>query len=121
MREGVVVEALVKGLVSDCICVSGHEVSDLWLEGIPSLTGEGSGDVVIGGVDDFVPKSVKLINIVVVLKGEIVGTFVAVWELAVVAILAMKRLDKVSNVMDDEAQGVRLGDEFIVIELFHEV
>lgn len=121
VRKRVIVEALVKGLVLDGVCVSGHNVGDLRLEGIPSITGEGSGDIVIPIVENLVPEGVQLVNIVVILKREVIATFITIWELAVPAVLTVQRLDKVSNVVDDETKGVRLGDVLIVVELIHEV
>ena len=121
VRKRVIVDALVKGLVLDGVRVGGHKVGDLRLEGIPSITGEGSGDVVIPRVENLVPEGVQLVNIVVILKREIVAAPVTIWELAVVAVLTVQRLDQVTNVVDDEAKGVRLGDVLIVVELIHEV
>ena len=62
--------------------------------------------MIVLGVDDFVPKRVKLINTIVVGQGEGVGSLVALWELRVVADLVVERLDEVTYVVDKKAQSV---------------
>ena len=67
VRKRVIVDALVKGLVLDGVRVGGHKVGDLRLEGIPSITGEGSGDVVLLTVENLVPEGMQLVHRVVTL------------------------------------------------------
>lgn len=61
------------------------------------------------GVNDFVEKSVQLINLVMVWERESIGTFVAVWVRFVVATFTVERLVDVSHVVDEEAERVRFG------------
>ena len=72
-------------------------------------------------VNYFVPESMKLIDIIMILEREVISTFIASSEFAVVAVLAVKGLDKVTHVVDEETKGIGLGNVFIIAKLVHQV
>jgi len=76
---------------------------------------------VVSFVENFVPKRVKLINVVVVLEGEVVTTPVSFREFTVETVLAVEWLSQVAHVVDEQAEGVGLGDILVVVELIHNV
>ena len=51
----------------------------------------------------------QLVNVIVVGQGEEVGSLVSVWVLLVVATFTVERLVDVSNVVDQQTEGVGLG------------
>lgn len=73
------------------------------------------------GVEDLVPESVKLVNVVMVLQREEIRTFVTGSEFRRVEVLTVEGLDQVSDVVDEEAKCKRLCDILVVGELVHEV
>ena len=91
------------------------------LEGVPGLRGERAGDVVVLGVENLVPEGVQLVDFIVILEGEVVSAFITCGELSRVEVFAVEGLDEVADVVDEEAEGIRLGDVLIVSELGHEV
>lgn len=52
----------------------------------------------------------QLIDVVVVFEGKLIGTFVADGELVVVAVRGVEGLVDVTQVVDEEAEGVALSD-----------
>ena len=72
-------------------------------------------------VENFVPEGVQFIDFIVVLEWEEVSTLVTRSELGRVEILAVERLDKVTDVVDEKAKGNRLGNVLIVSELVRQV
>ena len=72
-------------------------------------------------VEEFVPKRVHLVNVVVVLQWEVIGTFVPLRPLLTVARLTVQRLHEVPNVVDYETEGVGLGHVLVIVELVHQV
>ena len=121
MSKCIVVERLVDGCVCDSVGVGVHYIGHSWLELIPCLISEGTSDVVVLLVEHFVPKSVELIHIIVILEREVVRSSVTVDELRVVAILAMQWLTEVAHVMNKQTQSIRLSNILIVAELVHKV
>ena len=91
MGPASIILGLIEGLLWLALRI--HYASDLRLESVPCLVCEWSVDVMISVVDEFVPKSMQLIYIVVVLKWEIVCASVAVGELGIIAILTVEGLD----------------------------
>ena len=72
-------------------------------------------------VKNLVPEGVELIDRVVVLEREHVGSLVTLRELRVVSVLAVEGLHKIADVVDEKAQAVGLADILIVAELVHQV
>ena len=70
-------------------------------------------------VEDGVPGSVELSDRVVVLKGEAVAAAVASREVGVHTAQSVHRLVDVSQIVDQEAESVRLSSGFIVVVVLH--
>ena len=70
-------------------------------------------------VEDGVPGSVELSDGVVVLQGEVVATAVASGEVGVHTAQSVHRLVDVSQIVDQEAESVRLSSGFIVVVVLH--
>ncbi len=70
-------------------------------------------------VEDGVPGSVELSDRVVVLQGEVVATAVTSGEVWVHTAQSVHRLVDVSQIVDQEAESVRLSSGFIVVVVLH--
>ena len=121
---GIEISALIGGGVRNGRRVGVHDVLNLRLESVPGLFGERPGNIVVPVVKDFVPKGMQLINIIVVLEREHIGTLVAVFSVKlfqVVAVLAVEGLHEVAHVVNEETESVGLSNVFVVVELLHEM
>lgn len=70
-------------------------------------------------VEDGVPGSVELSDGVVVLQGEVIATAVTSGEVGVHTAQSVHRLVDVSQIVDQEAESVRLSSGFIVVVVLH--
>ena len=70
-------------------------------------------------VEDGVPGSVELSDGVVVLQGEVIATAVTSGEVGVHTAQSVHRLVDVSQIVDQEAESVRLSSSFIVVVVLH--
>ena len=61
-------------------------------------------DVSVLCVEDFVPKSMELINIIVVLQWERIGSLVTIWELSIEPVFIVEGLDDISNIVDEQSE-----------------
>ena len=90
------------------------------MEGVPVIIRDWPANVVVAVIHKFVIEGVKLINSVVILQRECVASLIAVWKLCVEAIRVVKRLDKVTDVMDKKTESVRFSNVLIIVKLVHQ-
>lgn len=118
-RHGIVVDRLIRTGLLDGVLVCVHHVGNLGLETLPHVLRERTSDVLVLSVEDLVEEGVQLTHTVVIGQWEGVGTLVTGRVVLVVTEFAVEWLHDVAHIVDQKAQGVRLCNVLIIIELFH--
>jgi len=123
LSVGVVIETLVLRRITDRIRIVAHDIGDIRLQLSPGVVIDRASNVMVAIVEDLVPEGVKLINLIVVLQREHIGALVTIFsvKLVIESSLAVERLHKIADVVDKQAECVRLAKVLIVAELWHKI
>ena len=84
----------------------------------PGILGEWSLWCLVVVINNIVPNGMEFVGSIVVLEGEIIATFIALWKVSGVSIRAMEGLVNITHVMDNESEGHRFSFNF-TISVFH--
>ena len=63
-------------------------------------------NIIVLSIKDFVPKSMKLVNIIVIFEWEEIGSTITIWPLSVKPIFVVEWLNNVSNIVDQQTESI---------------